>query len=105
MVTFDEARAIVAENRSSYYPAEADYQVAPWGYENADVWVIISGSYAEVFGPRNDEDLNYVYIEDGPCTTVDKLTGAYVEHWGTTEEGFGPGPSDTTPVDVRPKTP
>jgi hypothetical protein len=66
LTTFEEPRAIVATNRGPGYPPEADFVVAPYGWENDVLYVVVAGSYAEVYGPRNPEDFNFISTADGP---------------------------------------
>lgn len=82
MITFDQARDIVAEHRSSSYPPEADYQVATWGWENSTEYLVVSGAYAMVYPARSGADREWLEDADGPYTTVNKVTGDYSEHWG-----------------------
>lgn len=85
MTTFEDAKTIVASHRASEYSAEADFQVAPWGYETEDRWIIISGSWPEIYGYRDEDDLKYISTGDGPRCSVDKTTGDYFEEWGLLE--------------------
>jgi hypothetical protein len=101
LITFDDARAIVAANRGSEYPPEAEFQVATWGWENSSEYQLVSGPYVMVYGHRNDADLEFLYTADGPWTTVDKLTGEHTEHWGLNEEGLPFELPDATPVGTR----
>lgn len=82
MITFEEAQAIVAANRSSEYPPEAEFQVATWGWENDDEYLVGSGPYVMLYGPRNPDDMRFLYVDDAPATTVNKHTGEYLEHYG-----------------------
>ena len=84
MITFEEARDIVAAHRAAAYPPEADFQVSPFGYDAGDRWVIISGSWPEIYGYRGlPDDYKYIRTEDGPRTSVMKDTGEYIEEWGS----------------------
>ncbi len=87
MTTFEEARAIVASNRAPAFPAEADFQVATWGWENDTAYQLICGPYAMVYPARNEADLRWISDGDGPFVTVDKATGEYTEHWGLAGDG------------------
>ncbi|QFG04479.1 hypothetical protein SEA_JEEVES_3 [Mycobacterium phage Jeeves] len=98
MITFEEARDIVADNRASAYPLEADFQVAPWGWENEEFYQVLAGSYAEVYGRRNAADDEFIYVDDGPFITVNKTTGEYIETWGLDEEGLPPMLPGAVPV-------
>jgi hypothetical protein len=98
VVTFEQAREIVAAQRGPHYPPEADFQVAPWGWENSTHYQLVSGPYVMVFGARSAADLRFLYVEDGPWTTVDKVTGEYVEHWGLNEQGLPFELPDSVPV-------
>jgi hypothetical protein len=101
VITFEEARTIVAAKRSSKYPAEAEFQVATWGWENSTEYQLISGPYAMVYAPRSDADERFIYLEDGPWTTVHKVTGEYTEHWGLDENGLPFELPDATPVGIQ----
>ncbi|CAA0138232.1 Uncharacterised protein [Mycolicibacterium vanbaalenii] len=46
MITFEQARQIVADNRASAYPPEADFQVDTVGFENDTHYQLIAGPYA-----------------------------------------------------------
>ncbi|AZF93389.1 immunity protein [Mycobacterium phage Centaur] len=96
MVTFDEARAIVAARRGPEYPEEAEFTVATWGYETATEWIIRAGSYPEVYGPRTPADFRLISTEDGPQITVNKETGEYRESYGI------PDDEELTPVGEKP---
>lgn len=87
MITFEEARQIVADNRSADYPPAADFQVATWGWENADEYQLVSGPYAMVYPARNSADREWLEDSDGPFVTVNRVTGEYVEHRGLGEDG------------------
>lgn len=102
LISFDQARAIVASNRASAYPAEADFQVATWGWENSQFYQVIAGSYAEVYGRRNAADEEFIYVEDGPFITVSKTTGEYIETWGLDEEGLPPMLDGAMPIGEPP---
>jgi hypothetical protein len=80
LITFEQARQIVADHRAAEYPPEADFQVATWGWENNEEFQLTSGPYPMVYGIRNDDDLKWLIPEDGPFVTVNKVTGEYVEH-------------------------
>ena len=82
MTTFEQARAIVVANRASEYPPEAGFEVADYGWETDEVWVMVAGSHPELHGSTDASDLDYVYNEDGPQITVNKVTGEYVETYG-----------------------
>ncbi|QGJ89142.1 hypothetical protein SEA_RETRO23_4 [Mycobacterium phage Retro23] len=87
MVTFEQARGIVFDNRAHLYPAEADFQVATWGWENDSAYQLICGPYAMVYPARNADDRLWISDQDGPFVTVDKATGEYAEHYGLTDDG------------------
>lgn len=101
MITFEQARQIVADNRAGSFPPGADFQVATWGWENEDKYLIVSGAYASVYPPRNEEDEKYITPENGPVVTVDKSTGEYEEHWGSDEFGLPFSLPDSTPIGTR----
>lgn len=82
MITLEQAREIVATNRGPQYAPEADFEVAYWGWENDDLYLIRAGSYAELHGPRDAADLEHFYTDSGPVITVNKHTGEYLEHYG-----------------------
>lgn len=88
MITFEEAREIVAANRGPKYPPAADFQVSTWGWENDEAYQLVAGPYAMVYQARNDADREWLEDEDGPFITVNKVTGEYVEHWGLSEDGL-----------------
>ena len=60
MITFEEARQIVAEKRRG----RVNFQVLENGYQTADRWIVEYRSDA---------------IDNGPWTSVDKTTGEYFE--------------------------
>lgn len=82
MITFEEARQIVKDNRAHKYPPEAEFQVATWGWENEHWYQLKAGPYAMVYPPRGKADLAWLIPSDGPFITVNKETGEYVEHYG-----------------------
>ncbi|QLF84568.1 hypothetical protein SEA_GAIL_3 [Mycobacterium phage Gail] len=98
MITFEQARQIVRDNRASAYPPEADFQVATWGWENDEFFEIPAGAYAEVYVPRSPEDRDYVMVEDGPYIRVNKATGEYSEEYGLGDDGLPLELPGATPV-------
>jgi hypothetical protein len=98
VITFEQARAIVAAKGSPHYPPEADFQVATWGWENSTHYQLVSGSYANVYGLRNEADEEFFYLGDSNCSTVDKLTGEYTEHGGLGADGLPFELPDAVPV-------
>lgn len=105
MITFEEARAIVAANRASAYPPEAEFHVATWGWENAEYFLIRAGAYGEVYPPRSAADEAFLFLSDGPVITVNKATGEYEERYGLDENGLPFSLEDSTPVGVRQSAP
>lgn len=80
MITFEEARQIVAEKRGALFSEAANFQVRETGWETTDRWIVRYISDA---------------IDNMPWTSVDKETGEYFEDPGPS--GFDPFP-DKTPV-------
>lgn len=72
MTTFEEARAIVFDLLSGDYPAEANFQVKTWGWEN-------DTHYQLVAMPAN---FDYVAPANGPYITVEKATGECKLYYG-----------------------
>lgn len=64
MITFEQAREIVAEKRGGRYGPGANFQVLENGWQTADRWIVEWMSDA---------------IDSGPWTSVDKETGEYFE--------------------------
>ncbi|MBS1690766.1 MAG: hypothetical protein JST91_00845 [Actinobacteria bacterium] len=94
----------MAANRASAYPAEAEFLVAPWGWESEEFFQMTAGSYAEVYGPRSPADYEFIYVEDGPFISVNKATGEYIETWGLDEDGLPPPIlPGATPIGERPQ--
>ena len=79
MITFDEARDIVAASKvvRDQYPA-GDFIVAKWGWENADLFVVVAGTRYDVTGEGNPDTLTM----DAPARVVDKKTGELREILG-----------------------
>lgn len=88
VITFDKAREIVASSRvvTERYPAD-DFQVAPYGWENDKLFVIIAGTKADVTG---DGDIDTLTM-DAPARTVDKKTGELKEIFGLIGRDPAPG--------------
>lgn len=82
MITFEQARAIVAENRSNLYPAEANYQVATWGYENETHYQLFDGPYVKLYSPKSREAQKWITPDTSFAIIVNKETGEYQEVWG-----------------------
>lgn len=66
MITFDQARQIVAEKMSPNFLPEAAFRVEPWGWENATHYQL-SWSL----------DRNHKTPTSGPFPVVNKTTGEY----------------------------
>lgn len=75
MITFEQARTIVADQLASQYPAAADFTVAPWGWETDDVYIVAAGPYARIYKPRNEADYDWLIPADQSSICVDKTTG------------------------------
>lgn len=105
MTTFEQARAIVSAERASAYPAEADFQVATWGWETSTHWIVLAGSWPEIYGYRDEDDEKYIYTADGPRCLVNKSTGEYIEQWGPEIDFDLPTTPVGTPVPKNPAPP
>ncbi|AQT81972.1 hypothetical protein B1R94_26000 [Mycolicibacterium litorale] len=95
-ITFEAARDIVASSAGvrAMYPRD-DFEVADYGWENAEVYVIVAGTHVDVHGiddPATDfERLTF----DAPARLVDKTTGELREIFGLL--GRDPAP-DLVPI-------
>lgn len=67
LTTFEEARDIVAAQRSGLYDTEDEFTVETYGYDAGDRWIVVCSSNR---------------INDAPMTTVNKTTGEYEETYG-----------------------
>jgi hypothetical protein len=78
MITFDDARAAVADAAGvrSFYP-ENDFLIADYGWEDNNRFLIVAGTKADLF----DGDPDDVTI-DPPIVFVDKTTGAVTAQLG-----------------------
>lgn len=79
MITFEQARQIVYDNRARLYD-EDDFTVLPSGWETPERWIVEYSSEA---------------IDNRPWTSVDKQTGEYFEDYRPGEDPF----PDKTPVE------
>lgn len=79
MISFEEARQIIAENRRERGGMGPGFEVNDWGWETPERWII--GYQSEATDSR-------------PFTSVDKTTGEYFEDPSTGEDPF----PDATPV-------
>lgn len=92
MITFDAARDIVASSTAvrSMYPSD-DFEVADYGWENDQLYVIVAGTHADVHGiedPATDFDRLTL---DAPARLVDKTTGHLQEVFGLLGRDPAPG--------------
>lgn len=71
MITFDQARQIVAAKLSADFPPEAGFRVKRYGLENATEYQLIWSVSDEFLRPNN-----------GPYPIVNKLTGEYRQEDG-----------------------
>lgn len=60
MITFEQARQIVAETRGALYDERANFSVEDWGWETPERWIV--EYYSEA-------------IDNHPVISVDKVTG------------------------------
>lgn len=79
MITFEQAREIVAENRGARLDGDPTFVVLEQGWETADRWIVRYRSEA---------------IDSRPWTSVDKETGEYFEDPSVGEDPF----PEKTPV-------
>ena len=71
--TFEQARELArARNAPAWKDLgnRGEYMVAPYGYENADAWLIVDGAREYIEG--GDDDFE---VLDKPLTLVTKATG------------------------------
>ncbi len=80
MITFEQARQIVAENRGKRFGEGSDFTVLEQGWETADRWIVAYSTEA---------------TDSRPWTSVDKETGEYFEDSRVGGEILFP---DKTPV-------
>ena len=73
MISFEEARQIIAENRGSLFGPGAEFEVNDWGWETPERWIILYQSEA---------------TDSRPFTSVDKQTGEYFEDPSTGDDPF-----------------
>ena len=85
MISFEQARQIVAEKRGPRYSPD-DFSVNDWGWETPERWIVTYESEA---------------IDSRPVLSVDKQTGEYFEDPGPAV-GENPFP-DKTPVGPNPR--
>lgn len=80
LITFEQARAIVQAAYDVEWPVEADFTTSPSGAENADVYVVVAGPYARLYGARNETEQQWEEpVLDDYIITVNKQTGEIVE--------------------------
>lgn len=79
MITFDQAREIVAQAKvvRDQYPPD-DFVVAEWGWENRQLFVVVAGTKYDVTGEGDPGTLTM----DAPARVVDKKTGELRELFG-----------------------
>ncbi|WNM74099.1 hypothetical protein SEA_NERGAL_8 [Mycobacterium Phage Nergal] len=97
MLTFDDARQVVATSTAvrAMYPPD-DFEVAEYGWENRDVYVIVAGTHMDVTGEGEVDSLTM----DAPARLVDKSTGELREVHGLM--GRDPAP-DLQPIGPVPE--
>lgn len=78
MITLEEARIIVAAKAASWFQPKFTFEVTHRGYENDDEYLIVAGTPGNLYGTPMDPDY---LIGTPPVFTVNKHTGAYVEHF------------------------
>lgn len=99
MTTFEEAQDIVVEQINDRYLPEDEFQLAPWGWETDEWWIVSAGSRVSLYGAQTPEDRDLIRDDDAPITVVNKLTGEYVEHYTYGEDPF----PDRTPIGEPPE--
>lgn len=75
LITFEEARAIAAEQLADEYPAEANFVVAPWGFETDEVYIVLAGPHDLVYGILSEEAMKWMKPAASRTTCVNKHTG------------------------------
>lgn len=83
MTTWDEARALAeTELRPQWRHDSGTFYVAPWGYQDAEVFQVIVGAREWLEGGQS------AYAdEDGPIVLVEKDTGTIIlSSWFLEEE-------------------
>jgi hypothetical protein len=98
VITFDEAREVVAQAIGPDDP-EADFEVAPWGWANDEVYVLLAGTHIAVYGPTSYEEALTLQIDDTPALLVNKETGEFTQVYGLLGEPAAP---DLVPIGERP---
>lgn len=99
MVTLQQAQEIVRANRAGKYEPDEEFFVGDYGYENAEMFLLISGNRAEVFGARTPSEFGTIRL-GGPTVVVMKATGEYRELY--TLQGELPA-ADMVPFGERPE--
>lgn len=88
MISFEEAREIVAAINSKFYRAKDMYRTAPWGYENETYYEVLDGPWIKFYGdPDSDEYWESRSPNDGEINLVNKETGEYVCLQGPGDDG------------------
>lgn len=74
MITFEQAKAIVAENRNPNFPPEAGYTVEDFGLENETHYQLF-----DYYNSKFPGAAAWVRPNDEFYITVNKTTGEYAE--------------------------
>lgn len=91
MISFEEAREIVAASRSKFYRAKDMYRTAPWGYEDGEYYQVLDGPWIKFYGdPDSDEYWESRSPDDGQINLVNKVTGEYIAIQGPDENDISP---------------
>lgn len=87
MISFEEAREIVAAINGPGWLAVHMYRTAPWGLENETHYLVYDGPWVMIYDQDSEEALDLHRPDDGHWNLVNKETGAYEPHQGPAEDG------------------